>query len=171
MKLLSSFCIFLIIISYNLYSQSYYIEKIDSVLLTKAQIYSHTKEFIAKQWVSANDVIQNDDKEGGVIILKCLTYKPLKVFGADYGSTYAYNITFRIKDHKYKIVVDNLHCHKMGLNTCILPLSDGTCPDKDLSGAPKKLAIKMIDELTSELKSIVSNYEFFVKNNETKDDW
>jgi len=40
-------------------------ETIDSTFNSKDQLYSLTKTFIAEKWKSANDVIQNDDKEGG----------------------------------------------------------------------------------------------------------
>ena len=50
-------------------------EKIDSVNKSKAQIYSDTKMFIAEVWKSANSVIQNDDKESGLILVKGSTIK------------------------------------------------------------------------------------------------
>ncbi len=45
-------------------------EKIDSVDKSKSQIYSDTKMAIAELWKSAQSVIQNDDKEGGMILVK-----------------------------------------------------------------------------------------------------
>ena len=45
-------------------------DKVDSVSKNKGQIYSDTKMFIAEFWKSAQNVIQNDDKEGGMILLK-----------------------------------------------------------------------------------------------------
>ena len=50
-------------------------EKIDSVNKTKLQIYTDTKMFIAEYWKSAQNVIQNDDKDAGVILIKGSTTK------------------------------------------------------------------------------------------------
>ncbi len=37
--------------------------------MTKTHLYSATKMFIAEFWKSAKDVIQNDDKEAGIILI------------------------------------------------------------------------------------------------------
>jgi len=71
-KLLTTIASLLIIAS--AFGQSTFrIERVDSVSKTKSQIYSDTKMFIAETWKSANDVIQNDDKENGMILIKGVT--------------------------------------------------------------------------------------------------
>lgn len=50
-------------------------EKIDSVAKTKSQLYSDTKMFIAETWKSSKDVIQNDDKEGGVLLIRGISIR------------------------------------------------------------------------------------------------
>ena len=45
-------------------------EKIDSIGKTKEQLYTDTKIFIANTWKSSQDVLQNDDKDSGIIILR-----------------------------------------------------------------------------------------------------
>lgn len=40
--------------------------------LSKNELYSITKMFIAKTWKSANNVIQNDDKDAGQILVRVI---------------------------------------------------------------------------------------------------
>lgn len=86
---------------------SYRWERIDSVSKTKSQIYSDTKMFIAETWKSSKDVIQNDDKENGIILVKGVISK----FGGGVLNTgkfwYSYNVKFYIKEQKCRIVIDN----------------------------------------------------------------
>lgn len=86
---------------------SYRWEKIDSVAKTKSQIYSDTKMFIAETWKSSKDVIQNDDKENGLILVKGTISK----FGGGILNGgkfwYSYNVKFYIKEQKCRIVIDN----------------------------------------------------------------
>jgi hypothetical protein len=53
----------------NLFSQSNFKwERVDSCGKTKDVLYTDTKIFIADSWKSAQNVIQNDDKDGDNII-------------------------------------------------------------------------------------------------------
>ncbi|MFA7057139.1 MAG: DUF4468 domain-containing protein [Candidatus Cloacimonadales bacterium] len=83
---------------------------VDSVQKTKEQIYTDTKLFIAKMWNSADDVIQNDDKDGGIILLKSLLIRNENYFVNTAEYTYYYNVTFRMKDNKFKLTLNNVHC-------------------------------------------------------------
>ena len=70
-------------------------EKVDSVAKNKAQIYSDTKMFIAEYWKSAQTVIQNDDKEGGMILVKGTTdysFSPMWLVTSKYN--YSYSVKF-----------------------------------------------------------------------------
>lgn len=42
-------------------------DKIDSIAKNKNELYSLTKMYIGETWKSAQNVIQNDDKEGGMV--------------------------------------------------------------------------------------------------------
>jgi hypothetical protein len=88
----------------------------DSIQKTKDQIYSTTKMFIAETWKSSKEVIQNDDKDGGIILIKGKTKinweQPLKTGMTNmtifHESWYSYNVTFRMKNSKYQIKIDNV---------------------------------------------------------------
>jgi hypothetical protein len=90
--------------------------KTDSIQKTKEQIYSATKMFIAETWKSSKEVIQNDDKDGGIILIKGKTEinweQPVKTgmmkMTIFHDSWYSYNVTFRMKNSKYQIKIDNV---------------------------------------------------------------
>ena len=85
-------------------------EKIDSTSKSKSQIYSDTKLFISEYWKSSKDVIQNDDKEGGIVLIKG-TLSCFETYGLiKRHFVYSYNIKFFMKENKFRIVVDNVHC-------------------------------------------------------------
>jgi hypothetical protein len=78
--------------------------KTDSIQKTKEQIYSATKMFIAETWKSSKEVIQNDDKDGGIILIKGKTEinweQPIKTgmtkMTISHDSWYSYNVTFSL---------------------------------------------------------------------------
>lgn len=147
-------------------------EKTDSVAKTKAQIYSDTKMFIAITWKSAKNVIQNDDKEGGIILLKGSTTREVFCFGTTWYYVYYYNVTFRMKDNKFKIVIDNLYCEsaynsKGGVPNKIEPFLGDQCPQNvsmgfNTPGIPKKQAISMMASLLNDFQPIVDDYVKYI---------
>ena len=68
----------------------------DSVNKSSSEIYTATKQFIGKTWNNSNEVIKNDDKEGGIVLVKGLTNKiTFDQMGAKYAYTYSYEVTFK----------------------------------------------------------------------------
>jgi hypothetical protein len=147
-------------------------EKTDSVTKTKAQIYSDTKMFIAITWKSAKNVIQNDDKEGGIILLKGSTTREVFYLGTTWYYVYYYNVTFRMKDNKFKIVIDNLYCEsaynsKGGVPNKIEPFLGDECPPNasmgfSTPGIPKKQAISMMASLLNDFQPIIDDYVKYI---------
>jgi len=121
-------------------------EKTDSVAKTKSQIYSDTKMFIAEYWKSAQNVIQNDDKEAGVILVKGLC----TITTSAWVNDYTYNVTFKMKENKYKIILDNVYAGKAHLKDA-LALADE--PDNK----------EQNELLKQDLQSIVDSYEEYIK--------
>ena len=80
---------------------------IDSLPLTKNEIYSKTKLFMTSTWKSSNHVIENDDKEAGKILLKGIVIEEIN-WGREY--TFEYRVMFRMKDGKANITLDNVYC-------------------------------------------------------------
>jgi hypothetical protein len=157
-------------------------DKSDSLPKNKSQIYSDTKMFIAKTWKSAQNVIQNDDKEAGVILVKGSSIQKENYSLNVFTYVYNYSVTFKMKDNKYKIILDNVYCEsvypggdakydilkiepfdgeyvkgKTGLNTCTLP---------------EKKAVEMMTTLKAELQTIIEDYEKFIKTSDSSNgDW
>ncbi len=142
-------------------------DKVDSIPKTKTQIYTDTKIFISNQWNSAKDVIQSDDKEGGVIVVKGLSQKTISYAAATYNYAYSYIVKFMIKDGKVKIVIDNVHCQYMSLsgtefpNSKIEPFDGDVCLDHQCGKPNSKFGnkvVNMMGELRIELQGIADNY-------------
>ena len=151
-------------------------EKTDSVSKTKSQIYSDTKLFIAKTWKSSNNVIQLDDKETGTILIKAVNIQDVSFSMQIMSYTYNYTLTFKMKDNKYKITLDEVNCSdaytRSGYIVQIQPF-DGEIAPKTTPGINKKKAIEMMVSLKRELQYIVDSYETYIKKPSPldKDGW
>ncbi len=156
-------------------------EKTDSVAKTKAQIYSDTKMFIAEYWKSAQNVIQNDDKESGTILIKGTSIMKEYVMNGEYVYIYNYTVTFRMKNNKYRINIDNVYCESAYMTgskysiTKIEPFDGDNCPKTgtfSAPGIPKKKAIPMMAKFKQDLQSIVDSYEEYIKKpSVSNSDW
>ena len=154
----------------------------DSVPKTKSQIYSNTKIFIAKTWKSAQNVIQNDDKESGNIIVKGSSIQKVNHSMNVFTYVYNYTVTFRMKDNKYKIIIDNVYCESAipvgQAKFVILKIKpfDGEYV-KGKTGMmtvtlPEKKAVTMMALLKAELQTIVDEYNKSMKiPSSTNDNW
>lgn len=160
-------------------------EKVDSVAKTKSQIYSDTKLFIAKTWKSAKDVIQNDDKESGVILIKgsCVQAFNKNLGFCPMEYVYDYMVTFKIKEGKFKIILDNVHCSSahggggtqyQSINP-IEPSDEIPYPFRTWGAISKKRAAEIMINLKSELQAIVDSYltdiKYTVSAGSAKDNW
>ncbi len=151
-------------------------EKADSISKTKVEIYSITKTFISENWKSAQDVIQNDDKEGGIILVKGITNKyTFTSTGATYAYNYSYNVTFKMKDNKYKFIIDNVKFNSTAGSSfdnklIIEPHELENCPYKNKKFGEK--CNQVMTSLKSELQSIYENYDNALKSSKKNlSDW
>ena len=106
MKHIPLFIFFALISYYSSAQENFKWEKTDTISLDKKTIYSLTKLFISEKFKSANYVIQNDDKDAGIIVVKGACQKNTTFVLNDYTYSYSFTIIFRIKDNKYKITLD-----------------------------------------------------------------
>lgn len=155
-------------------------EKVDSVSKSKSEIYSLTKLYIGEKWKSAQDVIQNDDKEAGVVLVKGASFQEFPFMGGVYVYIYRYTMTFRMKDHRYKVTLDNVYCEDAYMKSSgakvvkLEPFEGENCPETGTfkaPGLPKKKAIIMMGEFKQSLQSLVDSYSSFLKRETKKDDW
>lgn len=146
--------------------------KVDSVSKNKAQIYSDTKMFIADTWKSAQNVIQNDDKESGMILVKGMTKQTCGKGLSAYSFWYSYTVKFLMKDGKYKIVVDNVQ-FDVNSNPSMwsnkkLDIQD-TYPGVWKAGIYEGAWNDLMTSLKSEMKSIVDRYDKYIKYTNSSD--
>lgn len=147
-------------------------ELMDSVAKSKNQIYSDTKMFISETWKSANDVIQNDDKDGGAVLIKGKTKQTAKSGLSNLTFWYSYTIKFLMKDNKYKLVIDNV-LYDSGpsamWNSYQLTPSD-EFPGLGKSGMSGKSWAILMEGIRNDLQGIADAYVKKIKE-PVKSDW
>jgi len=155
-------------------------EKTDSIAKTKSQLYSATKMYIAKAWTSSKDVIQNDDKEAGVILIKGRNVQSFTIRLGLCPMKYIYNysVTFKMKDGKYKITMDNVYCSSAIGGTdyaSLRPLEPSDIipyPFKTGGIISRNRAEQMMQSLKADLQVLVDNYLIYIKaTDSTNDSW
>lgn len=93
---------------------------------TANELYSLAKLAIAKVFVSAKDVIQLDDKEKGIIVVKGLYYAP----NSATKPYYTFMIKLLFKDGKYKIDLTDFIYHTDIEELSANSFTDERCFDK-----------------------------------------
>ena len=143
---------------------------IDSLTDNRSQLYSKTKLFIGETWKSAQNVIQNDDKEAGIILVKGITTRNMDYQLHNHRWTFAYSVKFFLKDHKCRIVLDNIYCesarygqYEQHKKQC-LPILDKYPAKKGnkITGLNEKKYVQLIISLRMELQAIVDSYKIHI---------
>ena len=159
----------------GLYAQgSFEFSKTDSSSLSKADIYTKTKMFISDTWKSSKSVIENDDKEGGVIQIKSFIIKEFKMdaFGTGHYYKYVYSVKFRIKDNKFNIKIYDLRCVEAknakyvgDTDAPLIQPFDGEPIEKTSNlwgGISKSKAIDMMSYLKNNMNYIIQEYSKYM---------
>ena len=146
------------------------IVKVDSV--SKNELYSRAREWISKSFVSANNVIQMDDKELGKIIGKGKTQNYYFGIGSDMGSI-LFTISIQVKDNKFKYTItDFIHTWE---GTEFTKNRNRNLEDNEMrsftltKGAWSKLKLKLCDTITSLEKDLIKNMT--IKTNKKSEDF
>jgi hypothetical protein len=183
MKKLVLFMLFLS--SFHIYSQTNFKwDHIGNVDKNKNEIYSDTKMFIADYWKSAKNVLQNDDREGGFILLKGEYPVEMLYQLNNHKWTFSYTIKFMIKENKYRINIEDIYCSDVlvgsdfassyNSNWPKMPVSDNypSSGGLKITGVGEKRYIEIMDILRSHMQSIVDNYVIYIEKVSTIDnDW
>lgn len=151
----------------------------DSISKTKLQLYSDTKMFIAQEWKLAKNVVQNDDKDGGTILVKGSCIQKVNHYLNVFTYVYNYTITFRMKDNKYKIIIDNVYCEsaipvgQASYDILKIEPFDGEYVKGETGmhrfTLPEKKAIPMMVNLKTELQTIFNDYINYIKTTSNVD--
>ncbi len=165
--ILIAISIFIVTLSYS--QTNFQWDKIDSIAKNKNELYSLTKMYIGEKWRSAQDVIQNDDKEGGAILVKGLSIQKSRHPSYPATWTFSYNVKFLFKDNKYRLEIDNVYCQSARAGQyewAHMPVSDAYPTEKGRikTGVSEKVYLEIMANLKSELQSIVDSYEKYLIN-------
>ena len=152
----------------------------DSVQKTKNEIYIDTKDFISETFNSTKAVIDYDEKEDGIIAIKPVVILSAKRSNWRYKYTYTYTLKFRMKDNKYMVEIQDVHCSNSRSTKPrviavdpIHPFAEDECDISTWSsGIVCKQAIPLMEELKQELNSIIPLYQEFIKKKSIlSEDW
>lgn len=135
----------------------------------KAELYEKTKDFIAKTWDESQTVIQKDNPDEGIIVLKGVSVQH-KTYEMDlYKWTYAYTTKFAIDERKVRIVIDNAYCADAqcsGTTWPLMPVAEDypSSSGLNLTGVNQDRYTELMSRLRDELQSIVDRYMALVSN-------
>lgn len=144
---------------------------IDSVIFSKDQLYLKAREWAARSFVKANEVIQMDDKEAGKII--CKGYFEIEGakngFGMTLGMDYvSFTLSIDIRDNKYRLLLEDLS-HKGG--TYQYSVTGGSlCNDKPACGTfwmPASRWAKYKKRSSAESKLLIASFKKAMEKTET----
>lgn len=152
---------------------------IDSLVGSSDELFSKSKMFIAENWNSAQNVIQNDDREAGLILVKGLNRVTVKENLGFVAVTHSFKhiAKFYHKDGRTRLVFEILPSSEV---TSDPPATMGTWPRiQDInapfqgimnSGASKKAYAQIQQTLANELRNTVKTYELYMRNLDVIDD-
>ena len=146
----------------------------DSIDKSKSQIYSDTKMFIAEKWKSAQNVIQNDDKEGGAILVKGISIQTITKYGPPVKYTYSYTVRFLMKESRFRVSLENVTnisaiCAVTEWE--LIPASDDGYPGKRAVTLNQVQYERLMSGLKQELHGIIDEYLAYIHEPSIIDDW
>jgi hypothetical protein len=134
--------------------------RVDSAT-SQSDLFARSREWFAKTYRSANNVIQLEDKENGKIVGKGV----FSVTGKSMGTTYDsgiinYTITVQAKDGRYKYTLENFYHEKAGSKAAD---SFGPC-ERFFNGDEKMYGMKMrkwfdsyLTQMDTHVKGIIAS--------------
>jgi len=149
---------------------------IDSLTETQSNLYSKTKLFIAETWNSAQNVIQNDDAEKGLILVKGISNQNLFYQLSEHKWNFSYTVKFMLKENKCRIIINNVYCVEARTGKFdwpLVPVSDNYPADgwKKTSLSDKRY-LELMSNLKSDLQKIVTSYNSYLNSPSVIDsDW
>jgi hypothetical protein len=137
--------------------------------------------FIANYWRSSQDVTQNNDAEAGILLVKGNTVFKVAHTLNVYTYLYRYTITFRVKDNKYKITIDNVYCDKAYVPNGVFSVQkiqpfEGSYTGKGTmrlgNTLPARKADPMMANLKKEMQDIIDSYVIYIQEvSDTVNEW
>ena len=176
-KLKLAFIVVASMMSLNAISQvNFEWDMIDTTTLDKEPLYNSTKLFILENWKSGKDVIHEDNKEGGLILVKATNEQEFSYQMEQYKYEFTYNVQFRFKEGKYRVIIDNVVCiHGQRTWAELPPVPVGDEYPKNgpmVTRLSKKKYLELMNNLRQVLQDVVDNYGAYLnKENTSNNDW
>lgn len=149
------------------------IEKLDSSY-SKELIFNKMNEWIAINYVSANNVIQLSNKESGLIIVKAIIrYNGCGKWDKAYWGFIKYTLKINIKDYSYRIVVsDFIHeawqSNKYGVSLGLLLDKPVNVKSMNAKWAQKNLIPDIIEKMTTHSINFFNDINKNILKNDTE---
>lgn len=168
----NSIILILICLTTNLFGQvSIPKDTVFNVDKNKDELYANAKMVIAESFKSAQDVIQNDDKENYVILVKGSIPETITLSLQTLTYYFKFTTKIYIKDSKCRIIIDNVYnsSSPYKYNTILINEFRGTW----LDNLTKKKHTELMSLLENDINLFVNN---FIKNMQDtnlllKSDW
>ena len=146
----------------------------DSNTLSKDDIYSKAKQFIAETWNEPSQVIKNDDKESGMILLRGLTTEAKTHQMNLHEFTFQYQMKFQMREGEWRLVIEDVVCesHWVGANKWrVIEVSD-SFPGKGKSANMNAQRYgEVMAGLKQSLQDIADDYVKAMNESPASDDW
>ena len=127
--------------------------------------------FIAEEWKSAQNVIQNDDKEAGMVLVRGSSKQIVGMgMGAVVEIWYVYDVKFLMKEGKYKLILENVKYEKgpsSMWDKCaefLEPHDKDTFPGAMKCGLYEKRWNELMASLKSDMQKIMDDYGKYIRN-------
>lgn len=144
----------------------YYTEVIQIDSMKKQQLYLNSKQFFVDVFKSANDVIQLDDKESGIVIGKGFSEIYIKILGTPVAEQMWFTIKIQCKDDKFKYEIYNIsfknYPGKYGVREILAEqeFDKKTYFKKD--GTPRDAELKYKNEMEREIQKLSATIKSYM---------
>ncbi|WPY97634.1 DUF4468 domain-containing protein [Christiangramia sp. OXR-203] len=157
----------------------YYSEVIQVENADKNELYLRSKQFFAEIFKSANDVIQMDDKDSGIIIGKGFNDIYITVIGIATPIQMWYSIKIQSKDDRYKYDIYDIYFKSYPGQYGVTTTSAEKMFDKEKyyknNGKPRNVLEKYKIETEAKIKNLESAIKSKMENaaisNDQDKDW
>ncbi len=128
-------------------------------------LYTHIKLWIAENFKSANDVIQLDDKENGVLVVKGIIPATMKTVVGMYTYSMHTNFKFETKENRFRYTAD------------VISVVDPNAPTAGdmvilINKKPNgKYQMEAKDSITKAVNAFIGVLANSFTNNENTEDW
>ena len=147
----------------------------DSTKLTQDEIYAKAKLFIAETWNKPSEVIINDDKESGLILLRGIHIEEMYYQMNNHRWTFGYQIKFQMRDNQWRMVIDDISCTAAGVGVNVWPKlpMDGYPEEKGLRKTSMKedRYVEIMSSLKSSVQALADRYKATMEAVPVNDDW